>query len=62
MIYWDIYYIPWDKLLLKDPTKHKEWMIIAAHDKGSAKEAGKKEGMVTEVSCLNKYKKNRMFQ
>ena len=54
MIYWNIYYIPWDKLLLKDPTKHKEWMIIAAHDKGSAKEAGKKEGMVTEVSCLNK--------
>ena len=53
MIYWNIHYIPWDKLLLQNSARYKEWMVIMADDKGSAKEAGKKEGLVTEVSHLN---------
>ena len=59
MIYWDIYYIPWDKILLKDPARYTEWMIIMADDKGSAKEAGRQEGMVTKVTHLNKNRDTR---
>lgn len=60
MIYWDIYYIPWDKLLLKDPARYTEWMIIMAHTYDSAREAGKKDGMVNKVARLNK-NKNTIF-
>jgi hypothetical protein len=54
MIYWNVYYIPWNKMLTEDPARHVKWMIIMADNKGSAKEAGKKQGMVTEVTNLHK--------
>tara|TARA_R100000541_G_scaffold51455_1_gene58912 strand:+ start:142 stop:300 length:159 start_codon:yes stop_codon:yes gene_type:complete len=52
MIKYNVYFIPWDKILSKDPAYHKQWMLVFADNPGEAKEYGKKEGLVTEVSLL----------
>lgn len=47
---YNVYYIPWDKLMGEDPAYHTQWMIVYADTPGEAKKFGRSDGLVTEVS------------
>ena len=47
---YNVYYIPWDKLMGEDPAYHTQWMVVYADTPGEAKKFGKSDGLVTEVS------------
>tara|TARA_R100000742_G_C4279560_1_gene104486 strand:+ start:4415 stop:4600 length:186 start_codon:yes stop_codon:yes gene_type:complete len=58
MRYFNVWYIPHDKLLNTDnPNLHTQWMIVMADHKGNAKNLAKQNGLVTLVTPLNKNKK-----
>ena len=52
---YNIYYIPWDKLMGEDPASHTQWMVVYADTVGEAKQSGKKDGLVVDVSINRRY-------
>tara|TARA_B100000902_G_scaffold379405_1_gene413674 strand:- start:360 stop:545 length:186 start_codon:yes stop_codon:yes gene_type:complete len=49
---YNIWYIPWDKLMGPDPSSHIKWMIVMADNTSQAKRYGRQDGLVTEISLL----------
>jgi len=49
----DIWYIPYDKVLEKDPASYKEWMAVYASNFSEARKYGKEEGLILEIKDQN---------
>ena len=48
----NVWYIPYDKLLSKDPAFYTEWMIVQADNKGEAKNYARQDGLIVRLEPL----------
>tara|TARA_R100000231_G_C5321209_1_gene163448 strand:+ start:464 stop:640 length:177 start_codon:yes stop_codon:yes gene_type:complete len=48
----NVWYIPYDKLLSDDPASYTEWMVVQADNKGEAKNYARQDGLIVRLEPL----------
>ena len=57
---YNVYYIPWDELMGDKSLRTTQWKVIYADNAGEAKNHGRQDGLVTEVSLKRKMLRNNI--